>query len=475
MNLQAGSYEDVPRDCGREGCHEGEARGWATTAHARTFRRGVTGELGADFNERCWTCHATGVDAGIDNGGMHHTAARRGWEQPDPSDDAWDDLPRFISRHGSVWCSACHGPGRIVPPPFRWQYGSKFQVGVCARCHDVDEGDADANHRSPHVEEWRLSPMSRFTRDLGEDDPALRAECSSCHSVQGFVTWRRTGEHVVPDRGTVEPLTCATCHDAHDSTNPRGLRVFDTSDPIAGRPAYDLGAGALCASCHRPALAWQGSPDAAPHASQASLLVGRGARTTPELEGGAHRFIANTCTRCHMTRPDADDPRYASVGGHTFSVRARRGAAELSRAACGPCHGETAPEAIGAGDWNGDGTESPIAEEHDAAMSAVAEALQERILAANVSGACETPRAAAGIVDLDARLHLVDAQGALLGDCDSDGRIGEGETGATISALPRATADVAWDVALLRADGSRGVHNPAYTFAIFEAVRSRLR
>lgn len=475
MSLQAGAYQDVPRDCGREGCHEPEEDGWATTAHARTFRRGITGELGAEFSERCWSCHATGVDSGINNGGMHHTAASMGWEQPDPSADAWDDIPRRISRHGSVWCSACHGPGRIVPPRFRWQYGSKFQVGVCARCHDVDEGDADANHRSPHVDEWRLSPMSRFVRDLGDDDPATRPGCASCHSVQGFVTWRRTGEHIAPDRDTVEPLTCATCHDAHDATNPQGLRVFDTSDPIAGRPALDLGAGAICASCHRAGVARPGAPDAAPHASQANLLVGRGARTTVELDGGAHRSIANTCTRCHMTRPDPDDPSYAHVGGHTFSVRARTGEPELSRVACSPCHGEITPDAIGARDWNGDGTEGAIADEYDAAMNAISESLREHILAANVADACETPRVASDVVDLDARLHLVDAAGALLGDCDDDGRIGEGESGSTTSALPRVTADAAWDVALLRADGSRGVHNPAYTFMIFESLRAHLQ
>lgn len=474
MSLQAGPYEDVPRDCGREGCHQLEDQGWAGTAHARTFRRGMDGELGPDFTERCWSCHATGVDFGINNGGLHHTAARVGWVQPSPSPDVWDAMPRRVRRRGSVWCSACHGPGRIVPPPFRWQYGSKFQVGVCARCHDVDPGDPDANHRSPHVDEWRLSPMSSFARDLGDQDPATRAECASCHSAQGFVSWRRTGARTAPERDTVEPLTCATCHDAHDTTNPRGLRVYDTSDSIAGRPAEDLGAGALCAACHQTAVAWEGAVDSAPHASQTSLLVGRGARTARDVDAGAHRYIANTCVRCHMTRPDPDDPTYARVGGHTFSVRARTGEPVLSLAACSPCHGEMRPDTIGAGDWDGDQQLGPLAEEHDRSMSVTTEALRARILSANVRDACPTPRTASDVVDSDARLHLVDAQGSLLGDCDDDGRIGEGETGTTIAALPRATADAAWDVALLRADGSRGVHNPAYVFSIFAAVQARL-
>lgn len=473
--LQAGAYEDVPRDCGRDGCHEREAAGWEGTAHAQTFRRGLSGELGVEFEERCWSCHATGVDFGIENGGMHHTASRVGWAQPEPDPAVWDEMPRRVRRHGSVWCSACHGPGRIIPPQFRWQYGSKFQVGVCARCHDVDADDADANHRSPHVDEWRLSPMSLFTRDLGERDPAIRAECTQCHSAQGFVSWRRTGAVSGVEVGTVAPITCATCHDPHDTTNPRGLRVYDTSDPIVGAPAEDLGAGALCASCHRPAVAWAGDPSAAPHAAQAGLLVGRGARTAPEAPDGAHRRIADTCARCHMTRPDPADPTYGNVGGHTFGVRARRGEPELSEAACRPCHGEVEPEAIGERDWDGDGEAGPIAREHDAALTAATASLRAAILRAAIRDACAPARTAADVIDLDARLHLVDDAGALLGDCDSDGVLSDNERAVTLTALPAPLRDVAFDVALLRADGSHGVHHPSYAFSILASVAQRLQ
>ncbi|MBX3272672.1 MAG: carboxypeptidase regulatory-like domain-containing protein [Sandaracinaceae bacterium] len=475
MSLQAGAYDRVPRDCGREGCHVAEAEAWESTVHAQTFRRGITGALGAEFDERCWSCHATGVDFGIDNGGLHHTAARFGWAQPAPGAERWDEMPRRVRRHASVWCSACHGPGRIVPPQFRWQYGAKFDVGVCARCHDVDEDDADANHRSPHVDEWRLSPMARFVRGLDARDPAVRDECTQCHSAQGFVSWRRTGRVSGVDPLTVSAITCATCHDPHDATRPRGLRVDDTSDPIAGRPADDLGSGALCASCHRPAVAWSSEPSAAPHAAQAALLVGRGARTAPEMPDGAHRRIADTCTRCHMTRPAPDDPSYSFVGGHTFAVRARRGDGELSRAACSPCHGGVEPGAVGARDHNGDGRAGTVAEEHDASMASVTEALRRAIARAAIADGCTPARVAADVIDLDARLHLVDDAGRVLGDCDADGVLGESERPVLSAALPAALRDVAYDVALLRADGSRGVHNPAYTFSVFAAVAARLR
>ncbi|HHH30727.1 MAG TPA: hypothetical protein ENK57_20620, partial [Polyangiaceae bacterium] len=417
LMLQAGAYEDVPRDCGRAECHGAEEAGWQTTAHASTFRRGVEGGLGPAFERRCWSCHATGVDFGINNGGLHHTAARAGWTQPEPAPGVFDEIPRRVRRHGSVWCSACHGPGRIIPPQFRWQYGSKFQVGVCARCHDVDPEDRDANHSSPQVDEWRRSPMSRFVRGLSDRDPALRAPCAQCHSAQGFVSWRRHGQAAEIDRTTVAPITCAACHDAHSSDNPRGLRVYDTSDAVAGTPGHDMGAGALCATCHRPSVAWSDRPDRAPHAAQAGLLLGRGARTVADGGEGMHAQIADTCVRCHMVRPSPADPSFGTVGGHTFNVRARGGDAALAEAACSPCHGEIEPSTIGVADWNHDGTAQPITREHDDALTVVTELLSARIFAADIRDRCTPSRRARGVVDHDARLHLVDEAGVILGDC----------------------------------------------------------
>src|SRR5690606_134651 len=105
-------------------------------------------------------------------------------------------------------------------------------------------------------------------------------------------------------------------------------------------------------------------------APQADVMIGRGARLVPAMDGGAHRFIANTCVRCHMSEPSADDPLRGRAGGHTFSIRARVGEPVISAAACAPCHGDAAPEAIGARDWDGDGTSGPIADEHARALAA---------------------------------------------------------------------------------------------------------
>jgi predicted CXXCH cytochrome family protein len=383
----------------------------------------------------------------------------------------FESAPRRIRRQGSVWCSACHGPGRIVPPQFRWQYGAKFQVGVCARCHDVEPGDPDANHISPEVREWNVARMSLFTRDLRDDDPALRRECTQCHSAQGFVAFRHGRELPVPDRATVAPITCTSCHDPHDARNPFALRVFDTSDPIAGAQATDLGSGALCASCHRASIAWDSARDAAPHAPQSDVLVGRGARLVPPLENGMHRSIANTCVRCHMTRPAENDRAFGLSGGHTFSVVTLTGEGELSTAACAPCHGSTAPRDIGVRDWNGDGRAQRIVDEQGDSMRTIRERMSRAIVARAIHDACTPARTAASLVDYDARLVLTDASGQILGDCDSDGRLADTETAVTVAALPSRLADAVHDFAMLEKDGSAGVHNPEYAFRILGALQ----
>ena len=59
----------------------------------------------------------------------------------------------------------------------------------------------------------------------------------------------------------------------------------------------------------------------------------------------------------------------------------------------------------------------------------------------------------------------------MLGDCDGDGRIGEGEM---LTALPRTLVDVAYDFSLIYKDGSRGLHNPGFTFGLLRQLETAL-
>ncbi len=476
--------------CGGAGCHASEDAGWARTAHARALTRGVDGSLEARVGGRCGACHAIGASAmgrerlradGLRADGLRASGPRSAFDALDALDasvgaDASAPLPR---REG---CATCHIQDRSQATERHGPAGGRYAVDVCARCHDVDAAGPLAAHAAPQVDEWRLSPMSDFARGLTADAPALRVECARCHSAQGFVAWRRRGTHEAPDAATAAPLTCATCHDPHRADTPRGLRVYDETDALSGGAQVDrMGRGALCATCHRAGDVWDGAADAAPHAPQTNLLLGVGARLVDEAPGG-HRAIADTCTRCHMTRPADDDPLAGRVGGHTFSTRApgelnldalnpdALSPDALSPAACAPCHGDVPPDAIGAGDWDGDGRTGPIADEHDRALRRATAAFRSAVEELAITDACAAQGLAADVAERDARLVLVDADGRLLGDCDSDGAIGGDEVAVTIGRLPTALQARAYDLALVRADGSRGVHNPRFTFDVLDAL-----
>jgi hypothetical protein len=166
-----------------------------------------------------------------------------------------------------------------------------------------------------------------------------------------------------------------------------------------------------------------------------------------------------------MARPSATTTRLE--GGHTFSIATPSGGAS---AACGPCHGDTDPG--GTRDWDGDGLEGRLAAEHDRALGRAGARLVQRITAARIVDRCG--RRAADVSERDARLHLVDRRGTLLGDCDADGELTAEEDAPRVGALPPPLADAAWDLAMLRADGSRGAHNPRYAFHVLAAVERAL-
>ena len=479
ITVQAGAHREVPRDCGREGCHRPEDHGWRSTAHARTFRRGLTGALGPTFGPACWSCHATGVDPGLDNGSLLAVARSASWRAPAPHPGAWEEAPRTIRRHGSVWCSACHGPGRILPPPFHWEYGAKFRVGVCARCHDV-VGDPDAPHVSRQVREWRRAPMASFVGGEEDPGPAHERGCARCHSAQGFIAWLDGNATFMPAEDSVVAITCTTCHDPHDGENPRALRVFERVEEVSGGPASGLGSGAVCVSCHRSGVARAGDDSAAPHAPQADVLLGRGSKLVRRSEAGAHALLADSCVACHMERLLGTDPMVGRAGGHTFSVRDLEAAGSrhiLAGAACASCHGsEVPPQAIGGyRDWDGDGRADNVGEEFSRAVAAAREMLRERIAWARVRDECPGERLGHDFVERNARLVLVDREEALLGDCDGDGAFSGRERPVGVEQISRELRKVIWDVAMLEKDGSRGRHNPRFTFEVLRAVQRELR
>lgn len=299
-------------------------------------------------------------------------------------------------------------------------------------------------------EQWALGAMADL---VAVADSSVRSgsatECASCHDAAQFAA-----AHGTP---ASSGDACATCHDP-GSAQRHGLRIYEHIDDIGGAPATGLGSGAICAECHRA------SP-AAIHAPQADVLLGRlggdGAGNAP------HAMIADTCIACHAPSWRAADPETITLG-HTF--RARDALGEIARDACSACHGDVDPRSIGVRDWDGDGITGALGEEHDRARHRARSAIELEIARARVRvSACGGVASAIGFGTIAGALALRSAQG-WIGDCDGDATIDRDEQFASIDRLAPALRDRVTLLATLEADGSRGVHNPAFALEALRAL-----
>jgi hypothetical protein len=141
---------------------------------------------------------------------------------------------------------------------------------------------------------------------------------------------------------TYEAITCATCHDPHDASNPHQLRVAPAVTLADGNnlvTVTNAGAGALCMNCHqsrsgsytnslvgfplgKPTYAG-GSSSFGPHDNPAAdMIMGvNGYTYGKSIPSAAHRSsVSNVCVGCHMQTVASTDPAFTKAGGHTFSM-----------------------------------------------------------------------------------------------------------------------------------------------------------
>jgi predicted CXXCH cytochrome family protein len=452
FNLYAGRWADVPKDCARTSCHPTQGTGFPRTRHATVMTRGLKGELrgrGA-YRRECLRCHATGWDDTVDNGGFDDEARRVGWALPTTPNPRPKALPGPLRGLANITCLSCHGPGKLNYSSLALGRSVAWGIGQCAVCHD-------APPEYNHVAEWRRSPMNvRVDRGPG---PATTPGCAACHSAHGFISSLRGEPKAAPGVLRAEPVTCPACHDPHQAKHPAQLR---------------LAAADLCGRCHRAdgrgGLA--PSPFPAPHAPQAEVLAGTGAKAlagAPLPTGGPHARVPGGCVRCHAARQAAAGP--LRVGGHTF--RARDGDAENLAACGGHCHpGRERFDLRAREDFDGDGVVETNRQEIDGLLEALRAALGAE-LARRGLAACGG--AAAGVGTTQGHLVLVDVKGGDLGDCDRDGKLAGAERPAV---LPAAAADlypVAYNYLLVRRDASHGLHNLPFAVAVLQRSLTALR
>jgi predicted CXXCH cytochrome family protein len=372
---------------------------WAQTKHASAFSRGIDGEVSPYYGEDCISCHATvGYEGTASNNGFDDVAAAKSWKFPTKLQAGnWQSMQTNypdVARLANVQCENCHGPqGSSHMKGSTSEYENErvsFAPGMCLKCHDAGTFEMFGD-------QWAKSGHGNLS--LAREEATWEARgtavnhCGRCHSGQGFVYWQtqlkagNPGNLVPPGTATawdatlaakygltdklVHPVTCQTCHDPHDATNPAQLRVYENTELLpAGFKAVGMGTGALCQTCHNTrngaapttgafancagtaktylhedgdpcgdkAGAGPASGFGAPHsyAAQADVLNGRNAYFagpvgTPHLS--KHANIEGSCVGCHMgANPD---------GLHAFKIDPAKKAD-----VCAKCHGTTSGEAL---------------------------------------------------------------------------------------------------------------------------------
>ena len=405
---------------------------WQQTLHSQIFTQGITGQLGS-YSTTCLTCHTVGFDANatVDNGGFSKTMAKLGWTFPTSLQQSnWDNMPSQLQNLGNIQCENCHGAGseHANNGGTPWAITKPQGTGACQKCHDAP---------THHIKgtEWNSSMHAVTTTD-----PAGNASCVGCHTGTGFKA-RMSG--VTPKDLTYHPIDCGTCHEPHGMTTPASdMHIIRAMAPVKladGTVVSNAGEGALCMNCHQsrqnaaayvPATA--GSSHYGPHyGTQGDMIEGvNGYTYGQQMPTSAHGFVAkDTCVACHLQTVNPTDPGFLAVGGHTFklSVTPAGSSAPIQLvAACQGCHGsDVTTFDFPLFDYNNDGK---------------IEGVQTEVQ------------------------HLMDQLSSMLPP------VGQPKTSLSIDATwtkPQLAAAYNWT--FVHNDGSKGVHNTAYTVALLKA------
>jgi len=480
FSLVVGDWGSVPRDCGRSGCHPPLQRSWEGTRHASTWHRLIDGQLPsarAPGAESCATCHSLGYDRSVTNGGYDDIAKLNGVTFPDELKPGnYAALPVRVKEVSNVHCVACHGPARVDPPVA--EQPGRFEVGVCARCHDrLPEQDL--------VAQWRTSLMSRTIKgDL--NGPEARSECARCHTAQGFyynnfALGRPPNPNVISFIccENLAPITCQTCHSPMYARNKAQLFAYDGVRTTSGLDLKQVGSGAICIHCHntehdvtqpRPLL-----DRLAPHSPQADVSYGRGGfRLGPDsfpfpAQPTCSRDAGDGCATCHMDEGAAHgDPSYRKVGDHTFHMVSSEGVSNTRP--CQVCHdGRESFDPRARHDYDGNAKVQSVRQEVDGLMVLLQSRLSAAIVGRGYAG-CD-PGATAGVFvkrGFAQKIVVTDAQGFDLGDCDRNGVVERKEQPFLFPDTDLLLHKAAYNYLLVQSDKSRGLHNLPFVVSLLQ-------
>jgi len=427
------------------GCHDGQfaplnkVATWSLTAHSSIFKNEITGaNADTSYSTSCWGCHTVGYDPNdpVQNGGFDKIMAQFGWTEPTTLNAAaWTSMPAALQNVANIQCENCHGPGSLhaVSGGTPMLITVPTGTGSCSQCHD------EPTH---HIKTaaWGASMHAVTTTD-----PAGNATCVGCHTNNGFVG-RMNGATTLDT--TYGAIQCETCHEPHGQTLPStAVHLIRNMGPVTladGTKVSDAGAGALCmeghqarvvASTYVPATA--GSSHYGPHEGpQADMIEGvNGFTYGLTIPTSAHQFVvADTCVGCHMQTLASTDPAYMLAGDHTMKMSATPTGSTTTEdvvAVCQGCHGpDVTTFNFPLFDYNDDG----------------------------VTNGCQT-EVQQMLDQLSAKLPPV----------------GQPKTSLSIdSTWTKPQLEAAYNWLFVTNDGSKGIHNMAYTVGLLKASIANL-
>jgi len=423
--------------CGN--CHISKQRAWAQTAHAGAWS---SLEDSGEMQPFCARCHTTNGFANTANDSAGYFAVSA-------------DAQQF---YRDVQCESCHGPGagHIAAPddaqPLSTIAADTGATIGCATCH--------SGTHQPFVEEWRASAHGSYYAGAAGNTTSS-AGCPNCH--EGRAALRRfdpDAKFVEQGSATLQPITCAVCHDPHGGPNSRQLRKpIDVADVSEN----------LCMNCHQRRSVPDPASSSGAHSPQGPMLTGEAGWIPPNFAYDATRAASShgsdanprLCAGCHVERFTVTD---AATGafivqstGHSF-------------------------RAIACVDANGQPTGAADCPDTERRFNACA------------SGGCHaTQNAARGARQvLEGRLQSY--ANVLWRDKNGNGRLDPLPTDSGLLAQVRATTPGDFSTTgtgativtvgegtwfntdmVINGDGSHGVHNPFYAEALLLSSTAALR
>lgn len=269
---------------------------------------------------------------------------------------------------------------------------------------------------------------------------ATNDACLKCHN--GLANIDTTKKYA--DLNAQAPIGCNTCHGESKAVKDlRGAKPYVTPYGME----IDAGAGTVCINCHninRPLNNFAGlyAEYRAPHQGpQAEVLFATGGFEFGEraYERSPHGAIEDTCVTCHMAKQDDE---YGPVGGHTFKV-ASGDVQNLN--ACANCHADLKDlNRRALADYDGDKKLEGIQDEIHGLLEELKEAIKEKYQ----------------LVD------LIDKSGRIMFVTDNSDTANP--KGLEAGKVSENDYKAAFNYFLIEADGSEGIHNPAYAVQLLQ-------